>query len=442
MPDSSAPETTRRQTMLRALAPTLTDTNPVIGVIDLDVIDTQLTQLRAAFSDLRPLHTVAVKAIPLLPVLARVAASGYGAEVASPGEFRLALAAGFPFERIVFDSPAKTRHDLVQALAQGVTINADNFSELDRIDQLIRGLASEQHRDTTSSIGLRINPQLGAGTITAMSTATPASKFGVALHDPGNRQAILTAFARYPWLTGLHVHSGSQGMSLDQSARGVKTVFDLAEDINQQSTTGHRHVTTIDIGGGLPVNYTSDSTHPSFADYRTTLQQAVPGLNAYSIITEFGRSIAAKAGTILAKVEYVKTAGNHRIAITHAGVQVATRTVYMPDQWPLRVLVATPAGELKTGDTLPHDIAGPACFSGDLIATNIPVPPIEEGDIVIIPDTGAYNFVNHYSYNSLPRIPIMGITGAPGTAPSIHILRQGQSLHDIVAESGEANLTQ
>ncbi len=159
------------------------------------------------------LHTIAAKAITLRPVLARFAQAGFGCEVASPGELELALAAGFPAERIVFDSPAKTTTEIERALALGVSFNIDNFEELARVDQAIARV--EGHR---SVIGMRLNPQTGAGTIGAMSTATTTSKFGIGLAD--HRDEIVDAFADRPWLTQLHVHSGSQGHEPRARRRG------------------------------------------------------------------------------------------------------------------------------------------------------------------------------------------------------------------------------
>ncbi|MDT0382727.1 diaminopimelate decarboxylase, partial [Streptomyces sp. DSM 42041] len=232
-------------------------------------------------------------------------------------------------ERIVFDSPAKTTTEIERALALGVSFNIDNFEELARVDQAIARV--EGHR---SVIGMRLNPQTGAGTIGAMSTATTTSKFGIGLAD--HRDEIVDAFADRPWLTQLHVHSGSQGMSLAHAAEGVRLVAELAAEITAR--VGVRQIQRIDIGGGLPVNFESDDITPSFADHRAALEAAVPQLfdGTYALVTEFGRALTAKAGTIVARVEYTKVTGGRPIAITHAGVQVATRTIFAPEAWPLR----------------------------------------------------------------------------------------------------------
>ncbi len=433
--------------------PALTDDSPVLGLIDLDEVAAAFAQLTAAFepaattvpaatSGTTVLHAVACKAVPLLPLLRFFAEAGAGCEVASPGELELALSAGFPPETIVFDSPAKTMSELRRALALGISVNADSWEELARLDELVDDR-------TTSVIGVRINPQSGVGAIGAMSTATQTSKFGIGIADPGARDALVEAYLARPWLTQVHVHSGSQGITLDQAAAGIAAAVDIARDVNTRA--GARQVTRIDIGGGLPVNFTSDEVTPTFAAYREVLDTVVPGLAEFDLVTEFGRSLLAKAGTILTRVETAKTTGGRRIAMTHAGVQVATRTAYAPADWPLRVLPFDADGAPKRAEAVPTDVAGPACFAGDLLAENRDLPRLDVGDLVAVPDTGAYYFSNPFSYNLLPRVPVYGYRmvaagGVSGSAESENrlgagvefaLIRRGQTIAEILAEAGE-----
>lgn len=431
--------TKRRDLAVKALITTLNDSSPVLGMIDMDLIDERAEELRIAFRNEQPvLHTIAAKAIPLRSVLAQLATLGMGCEVASPGELSLALAAGFSPETIVFDSPAKTTSDLKTALQLGVNINFDNFTEIARFDEIV----AQTNRLPEGGVGLRINPQLAPGTITAMSTATKISKFGVGLTDEGTREEIITAYLDRAWMDQIHVHSGSQGMALEQAAEAVRMIVDLADEINRRSVQrdGVRRISRIDIGGGLPVNYDSDELTPGYGKYRSILESHVPGLFKYELVTEFGRSIAAKAGAILSRVEYVKMTGGRRIATTHAGVHVVTRTAYMPNDWPLRVISLTPTGEQKTTPTEAHDVAGPACFSGDLVAQARSLPRLDSGDSVLIPDTGAYCFTSHYSYNMLPRIPVIGYRQKPVGEMDYFQLRRGQTKDEVVAEAGPSDV--
>ncbi|MCT2593657.1 diaminopimelate decarboxylase [Streptomyces sp. N2-109] len=464
MDHAHSPSTHRRDRAIRAAVAQgllADDQQPLVGLLDVAAVRESAAALRTAFDEVTAdgqevLHSFAVKAASLVPVLRLLSECGIGAEVASPGELALARAAGVPAAHTVLDSPAKTTAELSEALALGVALNADNPQELSRLDTLLAGTGGADGAAGTPGtpgpgapvtpaagirVGLRVNPQLGGGTIDAMSTATATSKFGVALGDEGARAWVVQAYRDRPWLTRLHCHVGSQGMALDLMAAGVRATYELAEEIN--AAVGRQQVTTLDIGGGLPVNFASDETTPAFADYARLLARTVPGLfdGRYGLVTEFGRSLLAKAGTVLARVEYAKTAGGRPIAVTHAGAQIAVRTVFAPESWPLRVHAYDSGGRPKTTAPVAQDIAGPCCFAGDLVARDRKLPLLAAGDHAALLDTGAYYFSNPFGYNSLPRPGVYGYTEAEGTDDPIrfHPVRDPQTLDDIVTESGAAH---
>ncbi|WP_208781071.1 diaminopimelate decarboxylase [Streptomyces griseorubiginosus] len=411
---------------------------PIVGLLDVEGIRESAAELRAAFDAVVAagtpvLHAFAVKATPLVPVLRLLYEEGLGAEVASPGELALARAAGVPPDRTVLDSPAKTPAELREALALGIAVNADNPQELGRIDALMRSA------DSRSPLGIRVNPQVGGGSIAATSTATATSKFGVALRDEGAREWVVRAYAERPWLTRLHAHTGSQGIPLSLMAQGVGEVYTLAEEINRR--LGRRQIDTLDIGGGLPVDFGSDAATPTYAQYARLLDETVPGLfdGRYGLVTEFGRSLLAKHGTVVARVEYAKSAGGRPVAVTHAGVQVATRTVYVPGSWPLRIAAYDAKGRPKEGPHVVQDIAGPACFAGDLLAEGRALPLLEQGDYAAALDTGAYYFAHHYAYNSLARPAIHGFAPDGSGGIGFAVVREAQTAAEIVAEAGGAH---
>ncbi|MDX6355145.1 MAG: diaminopimelate decarboxylase [Streptomyces sp.] len=425
--------TRRAQALSAAVEHALvTEREPVVGLLDIRGIEQSATALRAAFATpgVEITHTFAVKAASLVPVLALLGECGLGAEVASPGELALARAAGIPAGRIVLDSPAKTVAELREALAQGIAVNADNPQELARIDAL------RDQAPSGSPVGIRINPQVGGGSIEAMSTATATSKFGVTLRDPGAEEWVLRAYAERPWLNRLHTHTGSQGVPLELMTAGVRAAYELAERIN--AAAGRQQITALDIGGGLPVNFRSDETAPSFTDYADLLRAEIPGLfdGRYGLVTEFGRALLAKNGTVLARVEYAKSAGGRPIAVTHAGAQVATRTVFVPGAWPIRVLALDGKGHEKDGDPVVQDVAGPCCFAGDLVAEARALPLLEAGDHVALLDTGAYYFSNHFAYNSLPRPAIWGYRVQPDGSVAFAPVRPAQTQDELLTESG------
>ncbi len=138
---------------------------------------------------------------------------------------------------------------------------------------------------------------------------------------------------------------------------------------------------------------------------------------------------------MLTRVESTKVVGGRPIAVCHAGAQVAARTIFMPNAWPLRVSVLDPAGEEREDDVCVQDVAGPCCFSGDIIAHQRSLPLIHEGDVIAIHDVGAYYFSNSFSYNALPRPAVYGYREKDGAVAWVTLRRQ-QTIDEVVAEAG------
>lgn len=402
---------------------------PLAGFVVTTAVESTIESLHHAFPDHFE-HMFAAKANTMRRALELVRACGMGCEVASPGELEQALRAGFEPARIVFDEPAKTASVLRRVLELGVNLNIDNFQEFERV-RAMAGLI-----DGTPSIGFRLNPQVGAGSIDAMSTATAASKFGVALEDPGNREALIACYRDNPWLNSVHVHVGSQGCSLEMMAAGVRKTADLAEEIN--ATVGRRQVDTIDIGGGLAVNFDGDEVTPTFADYAALLRERVPALfsGEFRVRTEFGRTVFAKNGFIASRIEYTKVSGGRHIATGHAGAQVATRTVFMPEHWKIRISAFGPDGRAKSGPAVTQDVAGPLCFAGDMAGRNLELPLIEPGDYVVLHDTGAYYFSNPFYYNALPAPAVYGARVEGEGLIRFDCWRRMQSVESMLAVIG------
>ena len=376
----------------------LNEDQHIAGFVDIDGVSSTIASLIEAFpSNFR--HTFAVKANSMRNALTLVRNMGLGCEVASAGELQQALQAGFAPKDIVYDEPAKTVANLRFVLEQGINFNIDNFQEYERVSELVDGTSD-------SRIGFRINPQVGSGTIGAMSTATATSKFGIALQDSGNRERLAELYLSEPWLTTIHTHIGSQGCSLELMVEGIRSVVDFALDVN---AAGGR-ISVIDIGGGLPVNFASEEITPTFLQYSDSLRVAVPELFTGDFIckTEFGRSIYAKNGFIASRVEYTKQSGGRQIAICHAGAQVAARTAFMPKLWEIRISVFDSNGDERTGKLVEQDVTGPCCFAGDILAHKRSLPLIQPGDYVMLHDTGAYYFSNPFYYNSLPPCAVYG----------------------------------
>lgn len=386
---------------------------------DLDAFRSALGRIRAAFPA-SALHAVALKANPLSGLLREALKAGMGAECASLPELEHALRLGFPAEDIVFDSPAKTVSDLRFAVSQGVYINVDNLQELARLAELARAPVRPVRA------GVRVNPQTGAGTYAGTSTATATSKFGVPLRE--ERVRLLAAFQEYPWLVGLHVHTGSQVCPLDLVVRGVADMADLAREVEQR--TG-RALEILDIGGGLPVDYASDAPDACLEDYAARLLKAVPDLARRRIVTEFGRALSAKAGWAVSRVEYTKQSGGRHIAVIHLGADFLVRTAYVPEIWVHRVTVHASDGSPKAGPAVCQDVAGPLCFSGDLVARERMLPLAEPGDFVVIHDAGAYTLSMWSRYNNRQAPAVYAYEMAEGGV-TMQLLKPAETVDDVL----------
>lgn len=387
------------------------DTEPAVIVHDLARMRAAIAEVAAAFPA-RALHTVAIKANPLVGVLRAAVEAGAGLEAASIEEVHLALAAGCPAGHVVFDSPAKTLPELLDALRLGVRINADSLAEVARIAAL--------RLPPRAPVGLRINPELAEAAIALTSVGHRGSRFGVPLSE---RAAIVDAFARHPFLTGLHVHVGSQGAALAELAEAARRLDDLRAAIDAARPAP---ITTVDLGGGLPAVYRDADPHLTPAAYVAALRAAATRLFAgdVELVTEFGRAIQASCGFVVARVEAVKPGP---VAILHVGADLFLRPVYRPHEWHHDVVALDPAGWPKPGEPAPVTLSGPLCFGGDILAARALLPALAPGDHVLVRDAGAYT-LSMWSRHCSRAIPlVLGVDG-----DDLTVLRRRETIADIV----------
>jgi len=391
-------------TLQRAIAyGWLREEDSAIMFYNLSYLEERIRYLKLLFPA-TALHGLAVKANPLIRIMEVTKKLGMGVEAASMGEVSLALKTGYLPDQIVYDSPVKTFQELEFALKTGIHINIDNFSELNRVNKLLNTFSSE------STIGIRINPQVGVGSILESSVAGEYSKFGVPIKT--EHAALEKAFLDYPWLTGVHLHVGSQGCALSLLINGLCILYDFTLEINEKrQRMGLVPVNIFDIGGGLPVSYQSDSEPPSMEEYVKAIRKRTPRLLTadFRLITEFGRWIYTNSGWTVSRVEYVKRDPGINTAMIHTGADLFVRECLNPRDWQHEYSVYDPSGKRKTGqDKHAYNLAGPLCFSGDILAKRVELPRIEEGDYLVIHDSGSYTFSLWSRYNSRQTPRILG----------------------------------
>jgi diaminopimelate decarboxylase len=403
----------------------ITEEDTAVIFYDLHFLNKRIANLLNLFPS-NTLHAVAVKANPLTRTLRKLNELGVGAEAASLPELYLAEATGFSPERIVFDSPCKTKKEIEYALKLGVYFNADSFDELDRIAEILETVKS------TSIIGVRINPQVGSGSIQSTSVAGTISKFGIPLND--HAEKLKAYYLKYHWLKSIHVHIGSQGCPVPLIIEGIRKVLDFAIDINTnlKKQAAKNLIETFDIGGGLPVSYHAGEIPVSMEAYHNMLTEYCKELftGEFRLITEFGRYIHANTGWVASRVEYVKRESNYNIIMTHAGADLFLRECYNPKDWYHHISVVNKEGKLKDGsDKKKYLIAGPLCFAGDIIARDILLPEVTAGDYILIHDAGAYTLSMWSRYNSR-QIP--KVIGYNSEVNNFEVLKERECKEDLL----------
>ena len=374
-------------------APESIEDKPLALFYDLNAWESNLANLRKLFGS-HWLHACAVKTNPVNWFLQREKELGHGAECASIAEVLAALEAGFAPHDVVFDSPCKTLPEIRYALERKVHLNLDNLQELDHVKSIL----GDMKMDGNELLGLRVNPLVGEGSIAEFSVSTGKSKFGVPLSD---KEDLVKKLVEAPFLNCIHVHTGSVGMGLEQLIHGVRVAVDFAKDVNHAA--GYKQISVIDIGGGLATNFEDDELKPTFASYAAALRQAVPELfNGYfdRVISEFGASCHIKFGWLASRIQYTKDYDGGRIAIIHAGSELLLRACYSPKSVKHRVVPFDAEGRPKAdANVMPHDIAGPLCFAGDVVA-HAALPAMDPGDIIMLLDAGGNTLSLHTTHCS------------------------------------------
>ena len=339
---------------------------------DIDELKERITTIEQAFG-LDFQHCLAVKSNPVMEILKCVVEGGMGLECASEEEVHLALAAGCSPELILHNGPAKSQAEIDRCLSLGIRFVLNDFIEVNRI------ATSAELSDSSSSIAIRINPLVGGGAIEKTSVSLNDSKFGIPMDC---EQEILRCYEKYTWLNGIHVHSGSQGMSIGSLVEGVSRMLEIAQKIE---TLRDEKLDWIDIGGGLPFDYKVGKASPSHQEYADELKQTLPELfNGRVVFTEFGRSIMADNAIAVSRIEKIWTRDGVQHLIGHLGSDMFIRWALNPDDWYHRISVTSESPEVPTV------VHGPLCYNGDRLGGTIDLPSAKDSDLLIYHDVGAY----------------------------------------------------
>jgi diaminopimelate decarboxylase len=339
-----------------------------------------------AFAGLDPVICYALKANSNQAVIATFAREGAGADIVSLGELKRALAAGVPAGRIVFAGVGKTAEEMRAALDAGILqFNVESEPEL----RLLSEIATAAGR--VAPVALRVNPDVDAGTHAKITTGKAENKFGI---DMAQAPAVAALARGLPGiaLEALSVHIGSQLTTIGPFREAFARLGALARALD---ATGPR-LRRLDFGGGVGVVY-RDETPPDLAGYAAAIRDAVAGLDV-GIVLEPGRNLVAEAGVLLARVIRVKEGTARRFAIVDAAMNDLIRPTLYEAWMPIRPVRAP----LPGANEAVMDVVGPICETGDYLAKDRALPPLDAGDLIVVGAAGAYGAAMGSTYNSRP----------------------------------------
>lgn len=353
----------------------------------------------------------AVKANSNIGILNVMAKLGSGFDIVSQGELERVLAAGGDASKVVFSGVAKSRAEIMRALEVGIRcFNVESVAELHHINQI----AGEMGK--VAPISLRVNPDVDAHTHPYISTGLKENKFGVSV-DEAREVYKLAATLPHVKITGMDCHIGSQLTELQPFLDATDRLIRLMEQLKEDGIT----LKHLDLGGGLGVTYT-DETPPHPSDYATALLNKLKDYEDLEIILEPGRAIAANAGILVAKVQYLKSNESRNFAITDTGMNDMIRPA-LYEAYMNIIEIDRTLGRKKAI----YDVVGPVCETSDFLGKQRELA-IAEGDYIAQRSAGAYGASMSSNYNSRPRTAEVLVDG-----DKAHLIRRRENLSELWA---------
>ena len=366
----------------------------------------------------------ASKAFSCLEVLRIASREGLGVDVVSLGEIYTAYKAGYDMKRAYFHGNNKTREELQYALEVGVgTIVVDNDYEYEMINEIVR------ESGNTVDVLLRINTGIDAHTHEYIKTAKDDSKFGYSVYDETiydliadiNNQSNLN-------FVGFHSHIGSQIFEKTSFFEAVKVVMEFTKKVQERLGLT---ISVLNLGGGFGVYYTEEDKPFELVEFLREYIEVVEresdnfGLDLTKVVIEPGRSLTCNAGSTLYSVGGVKkTFAGREYVFVDGGMADNPRYALYKAKY--EAMLANKMNE--EADTI-YTVAGKCCESGDMLVMDAKLPKAEQGDLLLVSSTGAYNYSMSSNYNRLPKLPVVFVKD--GTS---RLVVKGETLEDLIRQ--------
>ncbi len=367
-----------------------------------------INNFKKSFKSFSPLVCFAVKANANVNLIKEIRKFGLGADVVSIGELMKVLKAGINPKKIVFSGVGKTFDEISFAINKKILlINAESKSEIIQIDKIAKS------KKRIVNIGIRLNPNTDAKTLSQISTGKKENKFGVdkktffELVKYSNKSKNIR-------LQCLSVHIGSQIINHLPYEKMLKIVDKIIMKANHKFEF-------IDLGGGMGISYKNNSKKFNYKKYNIAIKKFL--INHKSkIIFEPGRSIVGNIGVLISKVIYIKENQKKNFIILDAAMNDLMRpALYGAKHQTLPVLKTTQISK-KT-----YEFVGPICESTDKFITLKKFQKLKENDLIVICDVGAYGMSLSSNYNARPKAIEILINGS-----NINIIKKRQKLTDLI----------
>ncbi|HYT95254.1 MAG TPA: diaminopimelate decarboxylase [Gemmataceae bacterium] len=381
-----------------------------------------LAQLKRAFAAVDPLICYSLKTNGNVNLCRLMAEHGAGFDVTSGGELYRALTAGTKGDKIVFAGVGKTDAEMRYGLESGVFLfNVESEGELLALGDVAKALGK------VAPVALRVNPDLPPKTHAKTDTSVKGVKFGL---DIDTVLEFAQKMVDHPHvrIVGLHMHLGSPILTTAPYKQGADKGLVLIEQLRKQ---GHK-IEYLNMGGGFGIHYRKQEALPADA----FAEVIVPAVKAAGcrLVLEPGRFIVGNAGILVSRVIYTKDSGGKHFVIQDAAMNDLIRpTLYDSFHriWPVSPAAGFPAPpedyEADIPGTLRNDVVGPVCESGDFLAKDRRLPPVQRGDLLATFSAGAYGMAMSSNYNSRLRAAEVLIDGA-----AHHLIRRRETFADLV----------
>ncbi len=319
------------------------------------------------------------------------------------------MRAGADASKIVFAGVGKTAAEIEYAIKKEILFfTVESEPEAERISSC----ASKLKRK--ARIAFRVNPDVDPRTHRYISTGKKENKFGL---DADRVFEACEMTGRLPnvEITGIHMHIGSQILSIKPFARALEKVKDVCVRLKKKLPS----IRYLDIGGGIGIRYRPDQQELSPELYAQTVIPLLAG-TGLSVVMEPGRFLVGNGGILVCRVQYIKDNAYKKFVVTDAAMNDLIRpSLYDAHHEVLAVD--------RTNGVMYGDLVGPICESGDFIAKDRKLPAVRAGELLAIHSAGAYGFSMSSNYNSRPRAAEVMVDGR-----KTQLIRKREILNDLV----------